>query len=121
MQTLWTFKHEPVELDDMILTDDKRKILQKVLDEIPNTLIAGKPGTGKGTFMNILLETTGVDCLKINGSDETGVDIMRDKVKSFATAYSLNKKIVYINEADRLSPQAQNSLNQLIEDRKSVV
>jgi len=116
MHQLWTFEHEPTTLSQMILTDDKRKTLQKVLDELPNTLIAGKPGTGKGTFMNILLRETGVDCLKINGSDETGVDMVRDKIKSFATAYSLNKKIVYINEADRLSPNAQNSLNQIIED-----
>jgi len=116
MKSLWTFKHEPITIDDMIVTDEKKKTLTKIMNELPNTLIAGKPGTGKGTFMNILLRKTGVDCLKINGSDETGIDVVRDKIKSFATAYSLNKKIVYINEGDRLSVNAQNSLNAIIED-----
>lgn len=116
MQDLWVFTHEPQTLDQMVVSDEKRITLRKIIDELPTTLITGNPGTGKGTFMNILIRETGVDVLKINGSDETGVDVMRDKVKSFATAYSLNKKIVYINECDRLSPNAIDSILQLQED-----
>ena len=116
MQDLWVFKHEPDTIDNMIVSDEKRLMLRKIIDELPTTLIAGNPGTGKGTFMNCLIKETGVDVLKINGSDETGVDVMRDKVKSFATAYSSRKKIVYINECDRLSPNAIDSILQLQED-----
>jgi DNA polymerase III delta prime subunit len=113
---LWTFEYEPQSLNEMIVAPDKKPILQKIINELPNTLIAGKPGTGKGTFMNILIKSKDVDVIKINGSDETGVDVMRDKVKSFATAYSPKIKIVYINEADRLSKSAMDMLLQLLED-----
>lgn len=115
-KSIWTFTYEPQSLKDMIVSPDKKPILQKIINELPTTLIAGKPGTGKGTFMNILIKSNDIDYIKINGSDDTGVDAMRDKVKSFATAFSPKIKIVYINESDRLSPNAQDMLNQLIED-----
>jgi len=116
MNELWVFTHEPKTLDEMIVSDEKKVMLRKIINELPTTLIAGNPGTGKGTFMNCLIRETDVDVLKINGSDETGIDVMRDKVKSFATGYSLNKKIVYINECDRLSSNAIDSILQLQED-----
>jgi replication factor C small subunit len=105
----------------MIVTDEKRKHLRKMIDEMPNILIIGHPGVGKGTFVDILLRETGLmrsgDFLKINASMETSVENVRSKVFQFATALGVSdKKIVYMNEADRLSPHAQDSLNQLIED-----
>jgi DNA polymerase III delta prime subunit len=117
---IWVFKHEPSTLEDMILTEAKRNLCKEIIQQLPNTLIAGSPGTGKSTFMNVLKKTTGIDWLKINGSEETGIDTVREKIKSFATSYSKNKKIVYINEADRISANAQNSLNQIIEDVQSI-
>lgn len=115
-EELWVFKYAPKTLDEMVISEEKKSVLQKVLDELPNTLIAGKPGTGKGTFMEILKKQTGFNVLKINGSMETGIDSIREKVKKFSTGFNPSgKNIVYINEADRLSPQAMDSLKDLSE------
>lgn len=116
-QELWVFKHAPRSLNEMIVSPEKKRLLERIIKEIPNTLIAGKAGTGKGTFMNILLNETGCNYLKINGSMETSIDVMREKVVEFSKSYDpTNKKIVYINEMDRLSPNAVDSLKDLLEE-----
>jgi len=120
MSKLWVFEHEPKTLSEMIVSEEKRKILSNIINDLPNTLIAGLPGTGKGTFMNILKRTADIDWLKINGSDETGVDMVRDKIKSFAKSFSSKTKVVYINESDRLSNNAMSSLLQIQEDVQSI-
>jgi len=120
-QKLWVHKYEPKTLQEMVLSEEKRQTLQKVIDDLPNTLLLGKPGTGKGTFMNILLRQTGCEYIKINGSLSTGIDNIREQVFSFARAFSPNKmKIVYINEADRLSPNAMDALKDIIENVQSI-
>jgi len=119
--TIWTFKYEPQSLDDMIIHQDIKPILEKSLKEIPNLMLIGPPGVGKGTFTNIYLKETGLDYLKINCSDETGIDNLRTKVKSFATALGITKlKIVVMNESDFLSLPAQAMLRDLIEQVQSI-
>lgn len=111
------FKYEPTSLNDMIVSDDTRASLKEVIEKMPNIILCGRPGVGKGTFVNILLKETGYDFLKINASKETSVDMVRTKVEGFATALGFTKyKIVYLNEADWLSINAQKSLLQLMED-----
>lgn len=99
----------------MIVSEEKKKILERIMNELPNTLLVGKRGTGKGTFMDILLNSVDCECIKINASDENSVDDVRDKIKNFATSFSPSRKIVYLNEADFLSPAAQGALRDLIE------
>lgn len=112
----YEFKYQPSTFDEMIVSEDIKPMLAKALDELPNMLIHGPPGTGKGTFMEILKKTKDIDILKMNCSDETGVDAIREKVKSFATAAGFNGiKIVYLNEADYLSINAQAMLRDLME------
>lgn len=121
---MWPFKYEPQTLDEMVLNEDIKPILNKMLDEVPNILLYGTPGVGKGTFTKILLKHTGFDKMWINGSDETGIDSVREKVRPFATSMSLSDlKIVIINEADSLSSGQQGSqkaLRQLIEDVEKI-
>lgn len=118
---IWTFKYEPQTLDEMIIHQDIRPILDKSLKEVPNLMLIGPPGVGKGTFTNIYLKETGLDYLKINCSDETGIDNLRTKVKSFATALGITKlKIVVMNESDYLSLPAQAMLRDLIEQVQSI-
>ena len=115
-QEIWCFKYAPQSLDEMILSDEKKEVLKKVILECPNVLLAGKPGTGKGTFMDILLKETGYDFIKINASDENSVDVIRDTVKSFSTSLSFtDKKIVYLNEGDHISSAGQAALRDLSE------
>jgi len=117
---LWEYKYTPKKFEDMVLNPTIRTKLKKVLDELPNLMLYGPPGTGKGTFTNILINETGFDHMWINASDETGIDVIRDKVKSFSTSLGMTEmKIVVFNEADSLSMGAQGAqkmLKQLIED-----
>jgi replication factor C small subunit len=114
---IWTFKYEPKSFDDIILNSDIRPKLQKAMKEIPNLLLYCKPGVGKGTFTHIFLKETGLDYLWVNASDERGIDVMRDKIKSFATALGISGiKVVVLNEGDALTTEAQGMLKQLIED-----
>jgi DNA polymerase III delta prime subunit len=114
---LWEFKYKPQTFDDIIYDERIKPKLKKALDEVPNMTIAGPAGVGKGTFMDILEKEKEPEILRINGSDETGVDAIRDRVKPFAESMGFSGvlKIVYINEADRLSPNAQDMLRDLIE------
>lgn len=114
---LWAPKYEPKTIDGMVLNESVKGQLKKAMEELPNLLLAGSAGVGKGTFFNILKSTTNPMCLKINGSDETSVDNVRTKIKNFATAMGDDGelKIVYINEADFLSTAALACLRDLIE------
>ena len=121
MKNIWSFKYEPKSIDDMVLNEDIRKRFKKFVEEIPNIMLYGSPGIGKGTFTHILLEQTKLPNLWINASDDTGIDAMRDKVRSFATSMASHgdMKIVVLNEGDSLTSGMQGSqkmLRQLMED-----
>lgn len=117
---IWSFTYEPKVFDDLILNDKIKPKLKKALEEVPNLMLYGTAGVGKGTFTKILLNHTGYDSLWINASDETGIDVIRDKVKQFSTSLGFTDlKIVVFNESDSLSQGAQGAqkmLKQLIED-----
>lgn len=117
---MFPFKYQPKKFEDVILNDDIKPKLEKVLHDVPNLLLYGKSGTGKGTFTNVLIDHTGYHYLWCNASEHTGIDFIREKVKPFATAMAMtDKKIVVLNEADSLTsgPQgSQKMLRQLMED-----
>jgi replication factor C small subunit len=118
---LYEFKYAPNTFDEMILSDDVKSKLKVALEELPNIILYGPSGTGKGTFVDVLKKTKNPDILKLNCSDETGIDSIRDKVKSFATSAGFGGiKIVYLNEADYLSVNAQAMLRDLMESVQSV-
>jgi len=115
---LWEFKYAPKKFDEMILDEQFKPKAQKILKDIPNITIAGPPGIGKGTLMEVLKnEMPDISIMKINASEETGVDVVRTKIKPFAEGMGIDGKIkiVYLNEADRLTLNAQDSLRDLIE------
>jgi len=122
---LWEHIYEPKEFDKMILNDNIKASFGEALKTRPNMLIYGPPGVGKGTFVNILIEHHKLkgNVLKINASDENSIEVMRDKVKSFAQAMSIGKlKLIYLNEADALSKGesgSQKMLRDLIESTQS--
>lgn len=118
-QKLWEHEYKPVKFNDLIINDDLKPVLKKALDEMPNLFIYGKPGVGKGSFVNVFINYNNLqnNTLTINASDETGVENIRTKVKSFATSVSFNGlKLVYLNEVDFISNSGQALLRQLIED-----
>lgn len=117
---LWVYKYKPKKFEDIILNDNIKPKLKKALNEIPNMLLYGTPGIGKGCFANILKEKSNIDYMWINGSDENGIDVFRNKIKPFATAMCMkDMKIVIVNEADALTSgpsSSQKLLRELIEN-----
>lgn len=119
---IWTFKHEPTTIQDMVLNPDIRPKLEKAFTEFPNMFLYGPPGIGKGTFTHIFLKTTDLDYMWVNGSENTGIDFIRTHIRPFATAMGQTvPKICVVNEADALSgfgniSGAQKMLRQLMED-----
>lgn len=113
---LFVFKYKPQSLSELIVSDKNKQKLQKVIDELGNTIIAGPPGTGKSAFVDVLIKEKELEHLKINASLDTGIDNIRDKVFSFSRGFSPNSlKLVYFNEAERLSASAVESLLDLME------
>ena len=119
MTTDWKIKYEPKTIDEMILSDEKKYKLKKILTDIPNTILYGNAGTGKSCFMKILGQVSGINQpLRINASLENGIEVIRHNVGSYSKAASFDlesKKIVYFEEADKLTGEAQNALKDLIE------
>lgn len=106
-EVLWVEKYRPRTIADCILPDEYKATFQSYVDrkEIPHLLLCGSPGTGKTTVARALCDEIGCDYLFINGSDESGIDTFRTKIKNYASSVSLGggKKVVIIDEADYLN------------------
>lgn len=118
---LWVEKFRPQKIEDCILPEGIKKTFQDFANrrEIPNLLLSGGAGVGKTTIAKALCNEVGCDFLLINGSGEDrGIDAMRTNVKNYATSMSLmgGRKVVIIDEADNLTPDAQKSLRAIIEE-----
>jgi DNA polymerase III delta prime subunit len=81
-------------------------------------LLCGTSGVGKTTVAKALCEEVDCDYITINGSDENGIDVIRVKIKGFASSVSLmgGRKVIIIDEADYLSPNAQAAFRGVIEE-----
>jgi DNA polymerase III delta prime subunit len=119
-QMLWVEKYRPHKIEDCILPETIKSTFQEYVNrkEIPNLLLTGSAGVGKTTIAKALCEEVGCDYIVINGSEETGVDNIRVKVKNYASSMSLSggRKVIIIDEADYLSPNAQAALRGSIEE-----
>ena len=116
--TLFTEKYRPDTLEGYIGNDDFKSSLQQWIDsnDIPHLLLTGGAGTGKTTAAKLIINNINCDSLYINCSDENGIDTIRDKVKSFASAASFKpQKVVIMDEADFLTINAQAALRNIIE------
>lgn len=113
----YPFKYAPQSIDEMLVDDWTKAKLKDVVEKVPNIIIHGPPGVGKSCFVDLFLKLTGFDFLKINASDERGIGTIRERVSTFARAASLSQfKIIWLNEGDALTEEAQDNLRQLIED-----
>lgn len=119
-ETLWVEKFRPTCVNDCILQERLKKEANSIVasGEIPNMLFYGTAGTGKTTLARAICEEIGVDWIIINASNERGLDVIREKISTFASTASLtsNKgKCVILDEGDRLLPATQDAFKAEIE------
>lgn len=113
---LFTEVFRPTKLDGLVLPVRIYNELKQGL--VQNIMLYGPAGSGKSSIARILVN--GFDTMRLNGSSENGIDIVREKVVSFASAISLEfgsekMKVIYIDEADGFTPQAWDALRETIE------
>jgi len=117
---LWTEKYRPKTVEDCILPERLKQPFQEYVNQkqIPNLLLAGGAGVGKTTIAKAMCNEIGCDYMILNGSDENGVDTIRYKIKNYASSMSLTggRKVVILDEADYLTPNAQAILRNGIEE-----
>ena len=118
---LWVEKYRPKTIDACILSEEQKKYFSNLVKngEIQNLLLCGSAGTGKTTVARALCEELNSDYIIINGSEESGIDILRTKIKQFASTVSFtgNTKVVILDEADYLNPNStQPALRGFIEE-----
>jgi DNA polymerase III delta prime subunit len=120
-QLLWTERYRPQTVNDCVLPERLKKPFQEYINQknIPNLLLTGGAGVGKTTVAKAMCKEIGCDYLVINGSDESGIDTFRTKIKNYASSMSLagGRKVIIIDEADYLNPNStQPALRNAIEE-----
>jgi DNA polymerase III delta prime subunit len=118
---LWVEKYRPQKIDDCVLPQSLKNTFKEFIasGELPNFLFCGGAGVGKTTVAKALCNEIGAEYLFINGSEESGIDVLRTKIKGFASSVSLTdaKKVIILDEADYLNPNStQPALRAFIEE-----
>lgn len=114
---LWTEEFRPKEFKDVVGLNPSIPLAIEN-EDMPHLLFYGLAGCGKSSTARVIVNATGMNYLKLNASDERGIDIVRDKIKPFAMTMSTNgkSKIILLEEADALTPQAQDALKDIMEE-----
>lgn len=123
---IWTEKYRPKKFNEIVGQENIIKKIESLTNSlnIPHLMFAGPAGTGKSTLALVIVkELFGKNWrdsyLELNASDERGIQIVRDKVKNFARTKSLGNvpfKIIFLDEADALTPEAQQALRRTMEN-----
>ena len=126
---IWTEKYRPKTFFELVGQEDLLKRVQGLTNSlnIPHLMFAGPAGTGKSTLALIVVkelfkQNWRENYLELNASDERGINIVREKVKNFARTKSLGNipfKIIFLDEADALTPEAQQALRRTMENYSS--
>ena len=118
-EKLWIEEYRPKSIDDLVLTEENRRIIDKFIkdDEIPNLLFYGNAGTGKTTLAKILVDVLDAEHLPLNCS-EVGIDEVRTTITQFSRTKSFNgkMKVVICDEIDSASSDAQRGLRNTMEE-----
>lgn len=125
---MWTEIYRPTKIDDLIGQPEAHDLFSGLLALStlqPNILCHGPAGTGKTSACLAFAKEKNFDILCLNASNENGIEVIREKIKSFVTCHSIvmvttgtvkNKKAVLLDECDALSDVAQKALRRIMED-----
>ena len=107
---LWVEQYRPKTVDDCILPQSLKNTFKEFVEagDVPNVILSGGPGVGKTTIAKAVLDEIGATSMMVNGSEESGIDVLRTKIKNFASTVSLEggRKYLILDEADYLNPQS---------------
>lgn len=117
---VWVEKYRPLTLSDCILPKALTATLKGIIakQDMPNLLFHGRAGTGKTTVAKALCKDLGADAMLVNASDDRGIELIRTRIKDYASSTSLSgtRKYVILDEADQLTNDAQPALKAMIEE-----
>jgi len=120
--TLWIEKYRSTTLEQYIGNETVKSRIADCIakNDIPHFIFSGTAGTGKTTLAKLIVSNIKCDYIYLNASDENGIDVIREKVKGFASSASFQSiKIVILDEADFLTQPAQAALRNIIEEYSS--
>ena len=129
IEEVWVEKYRPKKIGEIVGQEKVTKRLKTYVEarNLPNMLFAGSPGIGKTTAaLALAMELFGTEWesnfLELNASDERGIDVFRGKIKDFARTKALKGdfKIIFLDEADALTRDAQNAMRRSMERYSSV-
>ena len=118
---LWVEQYRPKTVESCVLPKELKKTFSEFIKKghLTNLTLSGSAGVGKTTIAKAMLDELGATYMMINGSEESGIDVLRTKIKNFASTVSLEggRKYLIIDEADYLNPQStQPALRGFIEE-----
>ena len=89
---LWVEQYRPKDVVSCVLPKDLKDTFSEFVNQgyVPNLILSGGPGVGKTTVAKAVLAELGATHIMINGSEESGIDVLRTKIKNFASTVSLH-------------------------------